>query len=148
MNLIVLADAVAAVHLAIMLFAVVGQLLIVAGWLAGWRWVRNFWFRLAHLMVILVVTAEGAIGLECPFKTWERSLRLAGGAESLHDLENATAVGRFCQWLLYYDLDIQVLLAVYVSFLVLVLLTAVFARPDWPWSSGAARRVPHSSISR
>ena len=48
----VLADALAAFHLAYVAFVVVGELAILAGAAFGCRWARNRWFRGAHLLAI------------------------------------------------------------------------------------------------
>lgn len=44
-----LADLVLLLHFAFVLFIVGGAALIWTGAGLGWRWVRNFWFRTAHL---------------------------------------------------------------------------------------------------
>ena len=50
-----LADGLVALHVAYVAFIVLGQLLILAGLVFRWQWVRNFWFRLAHLVAIAIV---------------------------------------------------------------------------------------------
>ena len=45
--LLVLADLVLFLHVAIVVFIVGALALIIAGGLCGWRWVRNPWFRIA-----------------------------------------------------------------------------------------------------
>ena len=55
-----LADAVLALHVAIVLFVVGGLVLVIAGNFRGWRWVNRLWFRLAHLGAIAVVVAEAS----------------------------------------------------------------------------------------
>jgi len=44
-----LADIVLVVHFAFVLFVVGGLVLIWIGVVLRWAWVRNFWFRVAHL---------------------------------------------------------------------------------------------------
>ena len=41
-----LADSLLVVHFAFVAFVVVGFILILAGLWCGWKWVRNFWFRI------------------------------------------------------------------------------------------------------
>jgi len=43
-----LADAVLALHVAIVVFVVGGLVRVVTGNQRGWRWVNAWWFRLAH----------------------------------------------------------------------------------------------------
>jgi hypothetical protein len=125
MDPILIADIVVTVHLAFMLFVLLGQVLIVAGWLLRWEWVRNYWFRLIHLGSIAFVAAQAVLGIECPLTTWERHLR--GGY--LHDLENASAIGRFCNETLFYEPDRVIFPIIYVTFVLLVVLTWVVAPP-------------------
>jgi hypothetical protein len=77
-----LADAVLALHVAIVIFVVGGLLLIVAGNLRRWRWVNALWFRLAHLAAIGVVVAESWLGIVCPLTTLEMWLRARAGQSS------------------------------------------------------------------
>ena len=50
-----LADLVVIVHFAYVGFVVIGQLLILIGIVLRWQWIRNPWFRLIHLAMILIV---------------------------------------------------------------------------------------------
>jgi len=70
-----LADVVLAAHFAVVLFAVVGQLLILAGWLGDWRWVRNIPFRVVHLGLVVFVMIEDWLQVACPLTVAERWLR-------------------------------------------------------------------------
>lgn len=70
-----LADAVLALHFALVVFVVGGLVLIVAGNLRGWQWVNAPWFRLLHLATIAVVIAEAWLGFVCPLTTLEMWLR-------------------------------------------------------------------------
>ena len=49
----VMADIVVAVHAAYVAIVVVGFAAILIGSAAQWRWVRNFYFRAAHLAMVL-----------------------------------------------------------------------------------------------
>ncbi len=46
------ADALLALHVSFVAFVIFGLVLIVVGGLRGWGWVRNRWFRIAHLAAI------------------------------------------------------------------------------------------------
>jgi hypothetical protein len=71
-----LADALVTIHLAYMAYVVLGQLAILVGWALAWKWVRNPWFRISHLAMILIVAVEAVVGFECPLTTWENYLRI------------------------------------------------------------------------
>jgi hypothetical protein len=75
----ILADATVAVHLAYMGYIVFGQLAIMIGWPLRWGWIRNPWFRLSHLAMILIVAFEAIMGWRCPLTDLEENLREEGG---------------------------------------------------------------------
>lgn len=109
MDRALLADAVLVVHFAFALFVVGGFALVVAGGLAGWAWVRNRSFRLAHLAAILFVAAESLVGAACPLTVWEDALRRpARGGTSF--------VGRWVARILYYEFPEWVFTLAYVLF--------------------------------
>ena len=76
-----LADVVLLLHFAYVAFVVVGLVLVLVGGLRGWNWVRNIWFRGAHVAAILIVVVEAWLDVVCPLTTLENYLRrLAGQA--------------------------------------------------------------------
>jgi len=76
----VLADIILVVHIAYVAYVMFGQLAIMIGWPLGWRWIRNPWFRITHLLAILIVVAEVFAEIQCPLTVWERDLR--GGEDA------------------------------------------------------------------
>jgi len=94
-----LADVVLTVHVAFVLFVVLGLVAVVIGGARGWRWVRNPWFRIAHLSAILLVAAQAWMDRICPLTTWEMWLRTRAGEETYAGSFVAYWFGRF----LYYD---------------------------------------------
>jgi hypothetical protein len=81
-NMSWLADLILIVHFAFVLFVVGGLATIWIGAAAGWNWVRNFRFRIAHLAAICLVAAEALLGVVCPLTAWEDALRGAPGDQS------------------------------------------------------------------
>ena len=73
-----LADTVLLLHFAYVAFVAVGLLLILIGGLRGWAWVRNVWFRGAHVAAILLVVVEAWLDIVCPLTTLENYLRRLG----------------------------------------------------------------------
>ena len=71
----VLADAVLALHIAVVLFVVGGLVAILVGQVRRWCWVDRPWFRLAHLGAIGFVVLESWFGIVCPLTTLEMFLR-------------------------------------------------------------------------
>lgn len=107
-----LADAVLALHVAIVVFVVGGLVLVVAGNLRGWRWVNAWWFRLAHLAAILVVVAEAWLGVVCPLTAAEAWLRTQARATAY----SGGFIEHWLQRLLYYDAPAWVFTLAYSLF--------------------------------
>ena len=97
-----LADAVVTLHFCVVAFIVGGELAILAGGLAGWSWVRNRWFRIAHLGRMVLVAAQSAFGVLCPLTTLENDLRLRAG----RPLDQASFIGRWLHELLFVEVDL------------------------------------------
>ncbi|PKM04489.1 MAG: DUF2784 domain-containing protein [Gammaproteobacteria bacterium HGW-Gammaproteobacteria-6] len=112
-----LADLVLASHLAVVCFVLVGLLLVFVGNALGWRWVNNLWFRLAHLLTILVVVAQAWMGLVCPLTTLEMWLRSLAGQSTY----SGGFVAFWMQRLLYHDFPEWVFILIYTGFAGLVL---------------------------
>jgi hypothetical protein len=107
-----LADAVLALHVAIVLFVVGGLALVVVGNLRAWRWVNAGWFRLAHLAAIAFVVAESWLGIVCPLTTLEMRLRERAGAATYE----SGFVEHWLQRLLFYDADEWIFTLLYTLF--------------------------------
>ena len=109
------ADALLALHFAIVVFIVGGLVLTWAGAALGWGWVRNPWFRDLHLGAIGFVALEALVGMTCPLTVWEDALRGGGSAESF--------VGRWVRRLLYYRAPEWVFTVLYVAWVAATLVT-------------------------
>ncbi len=126
-----LADLVVAVHVGYVGYVVVGQLLILIGWMLGWSWVRNFWFRATHLLAMAVVVFEEIQDIRCPLSVWEEKLRVLAG----QPISGETFMGRLLHSILFYDAPKWVFTVGYLSFGALILITFVFCLPRRPGSS-------------
>ncbi len=115
---------------------VVGFAAILIGLAAQWRWVRNFYFRAAHLAMILLVCAEALVGTSCPLTRLENALRLRGGETGYA----RDFIGYWIDWLIFYSAPPWVFTAVYLTFGMLVLLTLWFVPVRWPKSLSQMRR--------
>ncbi|MFC1452506.1 DUF2784 domain-containing protein [Verrucomicrobiota bacterium] len=120
-----LADTILITHALFVAFVVAGLGLIVAGILLKWSWVRNPWFRGAHLASIAFVVAEAWIGRLCPLTVWESRLREAAGETGY----SGAFVQHWLERLIYYDFAPWVFTLAYTLFGVLVLLTWIAAPP-------------------
>lgn len=122
-----LADLIAVVHLSYIAFVVSAMAAIIVGGLLGWSWVRNFWFRLIHLLMILLVVVEALCGILCPLTDWEGRLRAASGIE----YEPGWFIDRVVHKLLFVDLSPEFLTVCYVIFALLALAVFVLIPPHW-----------------
>jgi hypothetical protein len=119
------ADAVVVLHAAYVAFIVLGQLAILVGILARWRWVRNPWFRWSHLTAIAIVVVEALWGVVCPLTVWESWLRSRAGQTSY----SGDFIAYWTHEFLFFDFPNWVFTLIYVSFGLLVLATFLLAPP-------------------
>ena len=127
-----LADAVLVLHVAIVVFVVGGLAVIVAGNLAGWRWINALWFRVAHLAAIAIVAAEAWFGAVCPLTTLEMWLRARARATTY----SGSFIEHWLQRLLYYDAPPWVFTLAYSLFALAV------AAAWWWFPPRSGRRMP------
>lgn len=107
-----LADLVLTIHFAVVVFVVAGLVLVVVGNWAGWRFVNDWRFRIAHLAAIGIVVLQAWLGVVCPLTTLERWLRERGH-------ETTYQVGFIEHWLsraLFFSGPLWVFTASYTVF--------------------------------
>lgn len=126
MHYALIADLIVFVHMLYVFFAVGGELVILAGGIFRWRWVRNMVFRFIHLGAVLLVAFESLFGILCPLTVWENRLRRLAGQNVEKDI---TFVGRIVRSIIFYDFPDWVFTFMYVGFGVLVILTLFLVRP-------------------
>ena len=121
------ADLMVVVHMLYVAYIVVGLGLIVAGLRRKWNWVRNPWFRLTHLLAILIVMYEIIVKAQCPLTVWEMQLRgLAGQA-----VNQSTFMDRVLSFILVADAPVWLVSSLYHAFGLAIVLLFVFAPPRW-----------------
>jgi hypothetical protein len=104
------------------LFVVGGLALVWIGAIMGWAWVRNYWFRVAHLVAIVFVAGVALAGIWCPLTVWEDALRGVHGEKSF--------VARWIHRLMFYDFPEWVFSVAYVAFALVVAATWWYVRPE------------------
>ena len=124
--LLVVADAILILHVAFVIYVVFGLFTIYVGFFLKWSWIRNFWFRISHLIAIVIVALQSWVGMICPLTIWEMALRKKAG--------DATYSGSFIQhWLqsiLYYSAPEWVFVLSYSAFGCLVLSSWFIVKPN------------------
>lgn len=114
------ANLVLVLHFAFVLGVVGGLLLIVAGGLRQWAWVRNIRVRLLHLAATLFVIAESWLGITCPLTSLEVRLRALAGQRTY----DGDFIAYWVSQLMYFSAPPWVFTVCYSAFGALVI---------WSW---------------
>jgi len=133
------ADAVLIFHFAFVVFVVLGLVVILLGGIFRWKYVRNFYFRAAHVAAIGYVVAEAVAGVTCPLTAWENDLRLMAGG-------GAQYAGSFMQhWIhriMFFQASEFTFTVLYSAFFLIVLLSIGLVQPRWPgWLPWSSKKV-------
>jgi len=123
-----LADLVVAIHLLYVLTVLVGLVLILVGWLARWQWIRHFWLRIIHLLMIAVVAFQAWVGVVCPLTHLENYFRKLAGQTGY----SGTFIGHLLESLLYYEAPPWVFILAYTLVAILIFATLILVPPNWP----------------
>ncbi|MGF1678852.1 MAG: DUF2784 domain-containing protein [Candidatus Methylacidiphilales bacterium] len=121
----ILADVVLITHVSFVAFVVLGLVAILCGGIAGWRWVRDPWFRSAHLAGIGLVVLQVWLGMICPLTTWEMDLREKAGDV----MYEGTFIAHWLQKILYVEAPPWVFVVSYTVFGLAVAGSWVAVRP-------------------
>ena len=122
---LIAADAILFTHTLFVGFIVFGLVFIFVGKLRSWAWVRNPWFRYAHLAAIGVVVLQSWLGAICPLTTWETALREKAG-EAVY---SGAFVAHWLESILYYRATEWLFVVCYTVFGLLVAATWYWVRP-------------------
>ena len=119
------ADAVLLLHVLFVAFVVMGLVLVLAGKVLQWSWIRNPWFRTMHLLAIVVVVVQSWLGAICPLTTIEMTLRTRAG----DTVYPGSFVAHWLEEILYYQAPPWVFAAVYTLFGAVVVGSWFWVRP-------------------
>jgi len=121
-----LADVVLVLHSLFVIFVVIALLLTIVGGYRQWLWVRNWWFRIVHLVSIAIVVTQSWVGLLCPLTSLEMwLLGQAGGAQY-----DGSFIQYWLEYFLYYNAPEWVFVVVYTIFGLFVIITWVRFPPQ------------------
>jgi Protein of Unknown function (DUF2784) len=112
-------------HALFIAFVILGLVAVMLGGYWRWDWVKNWWFRVTHLLGIGIVVAESWLGLICPLTEWENRLRKAAG-ETIY---SNSFVEHWLHKILFYDFAPWVFTAAYTIFGIVVLIAWVIVPP-------------------
>ena len=119
------ADLVLAVHTSFVVFVVLGLALILLGGIRDWRWVRNPWFRLGHLLAIGVVVGQAWLGAICPLTTLEMAFSSRAGDA----VYKGGFIAHWTETFLYYQAPPWAFAICYTAFGLLVVASWIVVRP-------------------
>jgi hypothetical protein len=119
------ADVILVLHAVVVLFNVGAVPVIWVGYIRGWSFVRNFYFRIIHLLLIGIVAAESVLGMMCPLTIWEGALR--SGPRHPNGF-----IAHWLHQLLFYDFPAWVFTVAYLLFFIIVVVTFYSVRPQVP----------------
>jgi hypothetical protein len=109
--LLVLADLVLAVHLAVIAFNLFGLVVIPLGAARGWDFVRVYWWRALHVGILALVALQAVAGRACFLTDWHAALvRAAGRDESSRPL-----VERFVERVVFWPVAPWVFVVLYLT---------------------------------
>lgn len=111
-------------HLAVIAFNVAGCVAIPLGAWRRWRWVRGFWWRLAHLLSLAAVALQATLGRACFLTIWQGELAGASRAQPL--------IAGWVDRMIYWPLPLWVFAVAYVVVFAYVVALWILVRPRRP----------------
>jgi len=130
MNRSLIADLIVSFHFCFVIFVVGGLFVIIIGGVLRLRFVKNFWFRVTHLALILIVVLETIFGVSCPLTIWEYGLRVSAGQLNV---SGESFIARLIHLLIFYEFPQIVFTVAYCVFGAAVLATWWLIPPSFPW---------------
>ncbi|HEU0282571.1 MAG TPA: DUF2784 domain-containing protein [Gallionella sp.] len=122
---LILADLILVTHALFVAFVVLGLIAILLGRRWRWNWVRNWWFRVIHLLAIGIVIAESWLGLICPLTGWESRSREAAGGSAY----SSSFIQHWLHEILFHDFPPWVFTAAYTVFGIFVVIAWLLVPP-------------------
>lgn len=134
-----LAHLVLFIHFSFVAFVVIGLLLTWLGYFMRWDFVRNFYFRAAHILSMGIVLMESLLHIECPLTGWENDLRLLAGQVSYQD---KSFMQYWIHKIMFFQLEPGTFTIIYSSFFTALVLSFIFVRPKLPGWFGKKKGPP------
>jgi len=119
------------IHIAIIAFNVFGLIAIPLGAWLGWGFVRILWWRLLHLCALLLVALQAVLGRACFLTIWESDLAVRSGETS----SSLPLIQGWLTSLVFWPLPIWVFAVFYLAIALYVIALWALVPPRWSWHS-------------
>ena len=120
---IILSEIVLLFHFSIFLFIIISFILIPLGYQKKWKWVKNKYYRLIHLVLMGIIFIETILGFMCPLTTLENFLR--------NDIEINNKITQIIHQIMYWDLPSYQFIILYLLSLLYLIFLWLFFKPNF-----------------
>ena len=110
-------------HFCIFLFMILSFFLIPLGYFQKWKWVKNKYYRLIHLILMGIIFIETILGLMCPLTILENFLR--------NNIEINNKITQIIHQIMYWDLPTYQFIILYLLSLLYLIFLWFFFKPDF-----------------
>ncbi len=110
-------------HFSIFLFIILSFILIPLGYHKKWKWVKNKYYRLIHLILMGIIFIETILGFMCPLTILENFLR--------NDIEINNKITQIIHQVMYWDLPTYQFIILYLLSLLYLIFLWFFFKPDF-----------------
>ena len=110
-------------HFCIFLFMILSFFLIPIGYYQKWKWVKNKYYRLIHLILMGIIFIETTLGFMCPLTTLENFLR--------NDTEINNKITQIIHQIMYWDLPTYQFIILYLLSLLYLIFLWIFFKPEF-----------------
>ena len=110
-------------HFCIFLFMILSFFLIPLGYYKKWKWVKNKYYRLIHLVLMGIILIETILGFMCPLTMLENFLR--------NNIEINNKITQIIHQIMYWDLSTYQFIILYLLSLLYLIFLWFFFKPDF-----------------
>ena len=120
---IIFSEIVLLFHFSIFLFIILSFILIPLGYHKKWKWVKNKYYRLIHLILMGIIFIETILGFMCPLTILENFLR--------NNLRINNKITQIIHQIMYWDLPTYQFIILYLLSLLYLIFLWFFFKPDF-----------------
>ena len=110
-------------HFCIFLFIILSFFFIPLGYYQKWKWVKNKYYRLIHLILMGIIFIETILGFMCPLPILENFLR--------NNIEINNKITQIIHQIMYWDLPTYQFIILYLLSLLYLIFLWIFFKPDF-----------------